>query len=119
MPTWNELLLDLEEHMNVYVKALKEIAEGNSQSNPAHLVRIAETALDSSTSIDDVKDAFTEHKPMKVKWVSPHDPGDEDKMALESRITHVDFCSKERKELDMVASRVTLADFVDRAQEEE
>ena len=96
MPTWNELLLDLEEHMEIYIKALKEIAEGNSQSNPAHLVRIAETALDSSTSIDDVKDAFTEHKPMKVKWVSPHDPGDEDKNARESKVTHVDLWDKER-----------------------
>ena len=105
MPTWNELLLDLEEHMGIYIKALKEIAEGNSQSNPAYLVKIAKTALDRAPSIDDVKDAFTEHKPMKVKWVSPNDPGDEDANARESKVTHVDLWDKERKSFDVVGTQ--------------
>jgi len=94
MPTWNEILLDLESYMEGYRKALEEIAISGPQANPIHLQKIANDALKGFAIGEDLKDAW-----------SVHDPGDEDGNARESKVTHVDLWDKERKSFDVVGSQ--------------
>ena len=53
-----------------YLDALGEIAVAGDQANAIYLIGIARAAIDgASTTADDYNKG--------IKWVSPHDPGDE------------------------------------------
>ena len=103
MTSNTEIILELEMYMQRYRDALGEIANCGDQANALYLREIAQTALDGEPTTADkfnkevqnygplysmtnpsgelVKDstlgAGFAHK--DVKWVSPHDPGDENK----------------------------------------
>jgi hypothetical protein len=93
MPSWNEVLLELESYMERYRNALEEIASSGNQMNPEHLKNIARIALDGEPT---TADEFN---------FSAHDPGDEDKNARKSKVTHVDLWDKERKGFDVVSTQ--------------
>jgi len=108
MPTWNEILLDLESYMEKYRSALEEIAISGPQANPIHLQKVANDALKGFAIGEDLKSALKNGK-IKVDQVDTdwnvHDPGDEDENARESKVTHVDLWDKERKSFDVVGTQ--------------
>ena len=113
MPTWNEILLDLESYMEKYRSALEEIAISGPQANPIHLQKVANDALKGFAIGEDLKSALKNGK-IKVDQVDNdgrsvdwdvHDPGDEDKNARKSKVTHVDLWDKERKGFDVVSTQ--------------
>ena len=108
MPTWNEILLDLESYMEKYRSALEEIAISGPQANPIHLQKVANDALKGFAIGEDLKSALKNGK-IKVDQVDTdwdiHDPGDEDKNARKSKVTHVDLWDKERKSFDVVGTQ--------------
>ena len=108
MPTWNEILLDLESYMEKYRSALEEIAISGPQANPIHLQKVANDALKGFAIGEDLKSALKTGK-IKVDQVDTdwdiYDPGDEDKNARKSKVTHVDLWDKERKSFDVVGTQ--------------
>ena len=62
-----------------YEKALKEISNAGSQANPIHLSRLARVVLDGEPT---TADHVNEGDDIEYKFVSPHDPGDENDSAL-------------------------------------
>ncbi len=108
MPTWNEILLDLESYMEKYRSALEEIAISGPQANPIDLQKVANDALKGFAIGEDLKSALKNGK-IKVDQVDTdwdvHDPGDEDGNARESKVTHVDLWDKERKSFDVVGTQ--------------
>jgi len=108
MPTWNEILLDLESYMEVYREALEKIASSGEQANPVFLQKIANDAIKGFDIGEDLKGALKTGK-IKVDQVDTdwdvHDPGDEDANARESKVTHVDLWDKERKSFDVVGTQ--------------
>jgi hypothetical protein len=108
MPTWNEILLDLESYMEVYREALEKIASSGEQANPVFLQKIANDAIKGFDIGKDLKGALKTGK-IKVDQVDTdwdvHDPGDEDANARESKVTHVDLWDKERKSFDVVGTQ--------------
>ena len=61
-----------------YLDALGEIAVAGDQANAIYLIGIARAAIDgASTTADDYNKGKELLKSQGIKWVSPHDPGDE------------------------------------------
>jgi len=94
--------------MEKYRSALEEIAISGPQANPIHLQKVANDALKGFAIGEDLKSALKNGK-IKVDQVDTdwkvHDPGDEDKNARESKVTHVDLWDKERKSFDVVGTQ--------------
>ena len=77
MTSWSEVLLEVESYMERYRKALEEIASNdwcNSQESLDSIQAIAQTALDGEPTTADHVNVGDD---VEYKWVSPHDPGDE------------------------------------------
>lgn len=64
---FNELLLDLEIHMQIYVEALKKISL--SEGSKTTMKRIANQALSTAPSIETAKEAFLDN----IKTPYEHD----------------------------------------------
>ena len=82
----------LSDRMDRYFHALGEIASCGDQANAVYLRGVAQSALDGEpTTADEFnKDNISTSLPVqKVKWVSPHDPGDEnDTMLEDEKLVH-------------------------------
>lgn len=75
--TWNEMLLDMEQYMERYRYALEQIVNAKNIKDPEILRALALAALDGEpTTADDFN--INKGDEIEYKFVSPHDPGDED-----------------------------------------
>ena len=74
--TWNELLLDVELYMERYRNALEQIANAETIKDPDVLRALARAALDGEPTTADKFNINTGDE-IEYKFVSPHDPGDE------------------------------------------
>ena len=74
--TWNELLLDVELYMERYRNALEQIANAETIKDPDVLRALARAALDGEPTTADEFNINTGDE-IEYKFVSPHDPGDE------------------------------------------
>tara|TARA_R100000008_G_C3569239_1_gene161016 strand:+ start:1160 stop:1399 length:240 start_codon:yes stop_codon:yes gene_type:complete len=76
--TWNEMLLDMEGYLNRYRRALEQIANNKNIKDPEILKALARAALDGEpTTADEFNININKGDDIEYKFVSPHDPGDE------------------------------------------